>query len=115
MRKILALICSVIAIVPSFAAETLLKHDEIVMLLTDVVLDTTQNGEAANQIFQKSGVTFYNAGGSQSQGTWKIIGNQYCSAWPPNPSLACYEIARDGDKVTFIDKSGKRFEMMLHK
>jgi hypothetical protein len=115
MRAQLTLIFSAFLAVPSIASEIILKHDEILTLLSDVVLDATQNEPPVNQIFQKSGVTFYNAGGSQSQGTWQVVGDQYCSTWPPNPSLACYNVARDEDKVTFIDKSGKRFEMMLHK
>jgi hypothetical protein len=115
MRAQLTLIFSAFLAVPSIASEITLKHDEIVSLLTDVVLYADQNGQVVDQIFQKSGATFYNAGGSQSQGTWQVVGDQYCSTWPPNPALACYVVVGDADKVTFIDKSGKRFEMRLHK
>jgi hypothetical protein len=100
---------------PALAAETLLKGPDIFVILNDHVLTTTQNGEPADQIFQKNGATFYNAGGSQSQGSWKVEGDQYCSVWPPNPTWACYDVARDGDRVTFISKSGKRTEMFVSK
>jgi hypothetical protein len=99
----------------SFAAEVLLKNSEITSLLNDVVLHSESNGQTVEQIFQKSGVTFYSAGGGQSQGNWHVQGDQYCSTWPPNPSWACFDVARDGNKVTFISKSGKRFEMSLIK
>ncbi len=115
MRKILIAAISLFWFGAACAAEMLLKHDEIVSVLSDTVLHASNNGNPAEQIFQKSGVTFFSAGGNQSQGTWTVVGDQYCSAWPPNPALACYDIARDGDKVTFIDKSGKRFEMSLAK
>jgi hypothetical protein len=115
MLRITLLTTSLLYSTQAFAAETILKNAEITALLTDVVLKAEGNNQPTSQIFQKSGVTFYNAGGSQSQGTWKVEGDQYCSTWPPNPSWACYEVARDGDKVTFIAKSGKRFEMSLAK
>jgi hypothetical protein len=115
MLRTILLTTSLLISAQAFAAETILKNAEIIVLLTDVVLNAESNGQSANQIFQKSGATFYNAGGSQSQGTWKVEGDQYCSTWPPNPSWACYDVARDGDKVTFIAKSGKRFEMSLTK
>lgn len=115
MTRIILLATSFLLSTQTFAAEIILKNAEITTVLSDVVLNAESNGQPANQIFQKSGVTFYNAGGSQSQGTWKVEGDQYCSTWPPNPSWACYDVARDGDKVTFIAKSGKRFEMSLAK
>jgi hypothetical protein len=115
MQKILIHVFSFLFVTDVFAAEAFLKHDQIVETLNDVVLYAENNGHSVEQIFQKSGATYYSAGGSQSQGTWKVVADQYCSTWPPNPSLACYDVAQDGDKVTFIDKSGKRFEMSLTK
>lgn len=113
MRKTLIVVISLLCASAAGAVETTLNHDEIVSVLTDAVLYAINNGNPAEQIFQKSGVTFFSTGGNQSQGTWKVVGDQYCSSWPPNPALVCYDIARDGDKVTFIDKSGKRFVMSL--
>ena len=113
MLKILAITFSLIWDGTTQGAETVLKHDDIVSVLTDAVLHATDNSNPAEQIFQKSGVTFFSAGGNQSQGTWSVVGDKYCSTWPPNPALSCYDIVRDGDKVTFIDKSGKRYEMSL--
>jgi hypothetical protein len=97
------------------ATETLLKGPDIQLLLADVVVYGELNGQLIDQIFQKSGVTFYSSGGGQSQGSWNVTGDQYCSVWPPNPTWACFDIARDGNNVTFIAKSGKRFEMRLTK
>jgi hypothetical protein len=115
MRKIILLAGSFLVASSAFANEVVLKGADITVLLTDVVLQGESSGQPANQIFQKSGVTFYNAGGSQSQGAWKVEGDQYCSVWQPNPTWACYDVARDGDKVTFISNSGKRTEMSLTK
>jgi hypothetical protein len=99
----------------ALAAETTLKQAEIAGVLTDSILYSKDNTQEIEQIFQKSGVTFYSMGSSQSQGNWKIENDQYCSVWPPNQTWACYDLVRDGDKVTFIAKSGKRTEMTLKK
>jgi hypothetical protein len=115
MLKRLTLIASLLFVGNANAAEALLKHDEIMKLLSDRIVYGENNGLPTDQIFQKSGVTYYNSGGSQSQGTWFVQGDQYCSTWPPNPTVACFDIARDGDKVTFIAKSGKRYETRLTK
>jgi hypothetical protein len=97
------------------AAETKLNGAEITLVLNDVVLNGEDHGRPINQIFQKSGATFFNSAGGQSQGAWNVQGDQYCSQWPPNPSWACYDIMRDGAKVTFVAKSGTRTEMSLAK
>ncbi len=72
MRKILFIIISVFWAGEVYAIETVLKHDEIVSVLTDAVLHAVSNGNPSEQIFQKSGVTFFSAGGNQSQGTWEV-------------------------------------------
>jgi hypothetical protein len=115
MRKIIPLIASYFIVSSAFASEVILKSAEIKLILLDVVLQGENSVPHFSQIFQKSGATFYNTGGGQSQGSWKVEGDQYCSVWPPNPTWACYNVARDGDKVTFITNSGKRTEMSLTK
>ena len=99
----------------SAIAETKLSGAEITSTLNDVVLYGEYNGHPMNQIFQKSGNTYFNSDGGQSQGAWNVQADQYCSQWQPNPSWACYDILRDGDKVTFVAKSGTRTEMSLAK
>ena len=96
--------------VPAFAAETKLTGAEITVALSDQVLSGTGD---VSQIFQKSGVTFYSQGGSQSQGFWKVSGDQYCSQWPPNEAWPCYDVLRDGSKIVFVSGSGTRTEMQL--
>lgn len=96
------------------AAETKLDGAAITALLTDAVLDGVDADKQVSQIFQKSGVTFYSEKGAQSQGFWKVEGSQYCSQWPPNSSWACYDMAQDGDVVTFISASGSRFAYKRH-
>ena len=98
----------------SWAGDTL-SADGIAALLTDATLYGQDNGHASEQVFQRSGATFYSAGDAQSQGQWKIEGNKYCSAWPPNPSWACYDVTNDGPTVTFISSSGGRTVMSLTK
>jgi hypothetical protein len=84
-------------------------------LLTDATLYGTDNGQPSEQIFQKSGATFYSIPNGQSQGSWKIDGNKYCSAWPPNPMWVCYDVINDGAAVTFVSSSGKKTAMSLTK
>ena len=109
MKKIL--LFSLILISTAEAAEMKLSGAEMQAVLYDKIL----YGKDIEQIFQKSGATFYSAGGSQSQGNWKIDGEKYCSQWPRNEAWACYDIMQDGSKITFIAKDGNRTEMSITK
>jgi hypothetical protein len=109
MKKLLLI--SLLLISSAKAGETKLTGAEMQAILYDKIL----YGKDVEQIFQKSGATFYSAGGSQSQGNWKIEGEKYCSQWPPNEAWACYDITQDGDRITFISKDGNRTEMSLTK
>jgi hypothetical protein len=109
MHKIL--LASLLLISSVQAAETKLTGAEMRSILYDKIL----YGKDIEQIFQESGVTFFSAGGSQSQGNWKIEGEKYCSQWPPNQAWACYDITQDGNKITFISKDGNRTVMSTTK
>ncbi len=87
----------VLSTAATFATERKLDGTEIAATLADQVLSGTAD---TSQIFQKSGVTFYAQGGNQSQGLWKVVGDQYCSQWPPNESWPCYDVIEDGDTIT---------------
>jgi hypothetical protein len=112
-----ALIAALVLALPisANADEALVKSPDLEKLFSDKSLYGTAAKAAVEQIFQKSGVTFYLENGTSSQGTWKIENNKYCSQWPPNPSWSCYDVMRDGDSVTFISSSGTRFPMSLKK
>ena len=105
----------VVALPGSSFASGSLSSEGIAALLTDATLYGTDNGQPAEQVFQKSGASFYSVPNGQSQGAWKIEGNKYCSAWPPNPSWVCYDVINDGAAVTFVSPSGKRTVMSLTK
>lgn len=97
------------------AAEVALNGTEISALLNDSVLYGEENGQATDQIFQKNGVTYYHVGSGQSQGNWKVEGDQFCSQWSPNPAWACYDVTREDRHVFFISKWGERTDMLLAK
>jgi len=97
------------------ASESIVKSPELEKLFTDVSLYGVGDKAQVEQIFQKSGVTFYLEGSNSSQGNWKIENNKYCSQWLPNPSWACYDVLRDGDAVTFVSSTGTRTPMSLKK
>ncbi len=98
----IAAACAAVA----WAEPATLKGGEIRTLLTDHSLYGGQAGEV-EQIFQKSGATFFMQGGATSQGTWSISGDQYCSVWPPNPANVCYRVEQEGQTVRFVGPSGK--------
>lgn len=111
MKKIL-LISVILIIAPGASvAELKLSGAEIQAILSDKII----YGKDIEQIFQKSGTTFYSSGGGQSQGNWKVEGDQYCSQWPPNQAWACYDMTKDGNKIAFISKDGQRTEMSVTK
>ena len=109
MKKILLI--SLLMICTAHAADTKLSGADMQIILSDKTL----YGKDAEQIFQKSGATFYSSGGGQSQGNWKIDGDKYCSQWPPNQAWACYDMTQDGNKIAFISKDGQRTEMSVTK
>ena len=93
----------------AFAQDQKLTGIEIQAALSDHTLQgTREDGKLWQQIFQKSGATFYSVGSAQSQGLWEVRGDQYCSQWPPNESWTCYGMALDADDYYFISASGQR-------
>jgi len=99
------LTCLLMALVPmsTFAQEawTPLNGAQISEALTDRKLTYA----AAWQEFRASGRTLYNAG-QDSWGYWRVVGDQYCSQWPPSGLWDCYDMAQNGDKLRFIDAQG---------
>lgn len=107
-RTILSLALILISTAAQAEAQKL-SGPEITALLSDHTLGGTGgDGKAWQQIFQKSGVTYYSAGGAQSQGNWEVRGDQYCSQWPPNQSWACYDMTQEDGTYAFISASGER-------
>jgi hypothetical protein len=95
------------------AAEAKLSGAEILSLLSDQTLAGAEAGSKIEQIFQKGGLTLYTDNGAQSQGEWKVEEDQYCSVWPPSTFWACYDVLRDGARVTFVSRGGKQTPMLL--
>lgn len=98
----------------ALAGETKLSGSDIISMLNDNSLYAGENGET-EQIFQKTGLTFFIENGTSSSGGWSVEGDQYCSTWPQGSNQACYDVLRDGDAVTFVSKSGNRYPMRLTK
>jgi hypothetical protein len=99
----------------ALAAEAQLSGDEITAALSDKSLYGESRGQQVEQIFQKSGQTFYLTGGNSSSGSWAVREGKYCSVWPPSDHWACYAVMRDGDAVTFVAGDGTRYPMRLTK
>ncbi len=114
MKLALVLVFSLALPVGAFAGDAL-SGEGIAALLTEATLYGTDHGQPVEQVFLKSGVTYYSLPNSQQQGSWKIQGNKYCSAWPPNSSFTCYAVLNDGASVTFVATDGKRSVMSLTK
>lgn len=102
----IAVICIASA---AFADETKMTGAEITGALSDHTLGSVgDGGKPWNQIFQKSGVTYYSNKGAQSQGNLEVRGDQYCSQWPPNQSWTCYDMTVDDGIFAFVSASGDR-------
>jgi hypothetical protein len=103
---------SVAIICLSFAAqaeEKKMTGAEIIATLSNHTLGSAgDGGKSWQQIFQKSGITYYSAKGAQSQGNWDVRGDQYCSQWPPNQSWTCYDMTVDGGIFAFVSASGDK-------
>ena len=113
MRKTMLILLSLCGCSMAMGAETALTGPAVQALLSDRILVANIDGKMIEQIFQKSGLTLYSENRAQSQGFWKVEANAYCSQWPPNETWSCFEVFQDGNNVTFVSKSGRRFPMEL--
>ncbi|MGB8313511.1 MAG: hypothetical protein WCE69_03405 [Aestuariivirga sp.] len=113
MRKIAAsfslpLFIAVLSTAALCQEQTLTGSDIAAGLADHTLQGVRDDGKEWQQIFQKSGVTYYSVGNAQSQGLWEVRGDQYCSQWPPNESWACYGMTRDVNTFNFISATGQR-------
>ena len=97
---------------PALAGERKFTGAEIKAELTGHVFISETDGRKTEQDFMASGSTMYTDGGNVSQGLWEVRGDQYCSQWPPHEAWACYDVTVDGQTLTFIGSSGRRFPVV---
>jgi hypothetical protein len=116
MFRILSLLAlPLLLVAPARADEKPLNGAAIAALLSDQVMTGENKGRPWQQIFHKTGATFYTTGGAQSQGRWEVRGDQYCSVWPPSPAWACYDMVQDGEIYIFISRAGEQAPAKLLK
>ena len=51
--------------------------------------------DGSTQNFHADGATSYEAG-RVTLGHWRVLGDQYCSNWPPSDRWACYDVQAEG-------------------
>ncbi len=101
----------VFAALPAISAERTLSGAEIKALLPAVIV----KGEGTSQRFSAAGATTFTDHGRESFGSWTIVGDKYCSKWPPSQTQACFEIMvedapPDGGiaVIIWVDESGSQ-------
>ena len=80
----------------SIADERKLTGKEVSDLLPKIIA----NGQNYSQTFTKNGLTTYVYDGRPSEGRWMVQGDQYCSTWPPNNIVECYDVTADTEQQT---------------
>jgi len=95
---------------PAFAEEKPLGGAAVKTLLSGHSVAGVDDGGPWTQSFAADGGTVHKQGSGQSEGIWDVRGDQYCSRWPPGDSWTCFDMAREGDDIVFIAKSGKRYK-----
>ncbi len=80
----------------ALAEERQLTGEEILKLLPSI----KAKGSNYTQTFTKNGLTTYVYDGRPSEGRWMVQSNQYCSTWPPNNIIECYDVLADTDQKT---------------
>ena len=88
ITSILILLCSTAI---GIAQEQKLTGAEIEALLPNI----KAKGENFTQVFTQKGLTTYTYDGRPSEGRWMVQDNQYCSTWPPNNAIECYDVLVD--------------------
>ncbi len=79
-----------------FADEQKLTGAEIEALLPTI----KASGPSYTQTFSKKGLTTYVFDGRPSEGRWSVQSDQYCSTWPPNDIVECYDVLVDKTQQT---------------
>lgn len=95
-RTLISLAFLIISTAATSAEESTLTGEEISNLLPTI----KATGENYTQTFTKKGLTTYIYDGRPSEGRWMVQDNQYCSTWPPNNVIECYDVRADTDKMT---------------
>jgi hypothetical protein len=115
MKSIFLILCLSPVIATAQAAEKKLAATDLRDLLSDIRLTSTETGREVEQVFQASGATFTIdiETGQQSQGFWKLRGDQYCSQWPPSEYWECFDVYGNDQGVVFVSSQGKRYQMEL--
>ena len=106
---VLGLVGAVLALSPAGAEEKHLGGAEVRTLLAGHSVAGVDDGGPWTQDFAGDGGTVHKQGTGQSTGIWDVRGDQYCSRWPPGETWTCFDMARDGQDIVFIAKSGKRY------
>ena len=87
-----------------------LDGPEIHDALAGKTVTGNQDGREWRQVFHEGGSTDYTEINGRStgpsRGNWQVREDQYCSVWPPSDYWACYDMAKDGDEILFIESSG---------
>jgi len=98
----------------SLAGERPLMGPAIEHMLSGNTVTGVNDRGAWRQFFNANGETRYVSGNEPpSGGSWKVMGDKYCSQWPPSETWACYDISADQaanpPTITFVGESGTRF------
>jgi hypothetical protein len=115
MRKIFALLIFLSIPNVAFAGPQKLNAMQIHELLSDRIIYSVPTVAPSEQLFQKAGATYFSENGNQTQGSWKIENDKYCSVWPPSENWVCYEMTREGNLINFISPSGNVSTYQLNK
>lgn len=89
----------------ALAEEVKLTGALIKTVLSEKEVNGNDNGQTSSQIFRANGSTYYSVGQAQQIGNWKIIGDKYCSVWPPSENWVCYDVFQDGKVIRFLSPS----------
>ena len=113
VRHFLAITALVAGLATAHAEPVRMNGAEITEALAGKIVAGNQKGREWRQEFRASGWTSYretNGGSSSpSEGRWRVQGDQYCSVWPPSDFWACYDMARDGEEIMFVESDGTQW------
>ena len=94
----------VVSCAPAMAEGTKLSGADIEALLPTITANGTDKD--TRQKFWPDGHTEYEERGHYSFGRWWVEADKYCSKWPPSEAVSCYEVLRNGDRLTWVPRQG---------
>lgn len=92
-----------------------LKGPMIAHVLAGHVLVSLPSAEPTAEMLRADGSALFQSKDKRQVGRWKVLGDKYCSMWPPAQDWTCSDVSFDGKIVHFAGAGGTTNDLLIAK